>query len=89
MSSIIRNELKWVTAFLSNRTFQVHLNNTLSDSRLVASGVPQGSILSPVLLLIYIPNFSYVQSPHAVHADDLKISDNPLTKYNQLQSDLH
>eukprot|EP00111_Clytia_hemisphaerica_P001561 TCONS_00004441-protein len=46
--------LKWIKAFLSNRTQQVLLNRKSSDTANVLSGVPQGTVLGPLLFLIYI-----------------------------------
>ena len=46
--------LKWLSAFLSNRTQKVIVNRCSSSIANVSSGVPQGSVLGPLLFLIYI-----------------------------------
>ena len=46
--------IKWIENFLSNRSQRVRVNDSLSDSKVVLGGIPQGSVLGPLLFIIYI-----------------------------------
>ena len=50
--------LKWFESYVSTRSQNVEYNNSNSDTKLITHGVPQGSILGPLLFIIYMNDFS-------------------------------
>ena len=46
--------LRWIEQFLTGRRQKVVLNNECSNTTEVTSGVPQGTVLGPLLLLMFI-----------------------------------
>ena len=45
---------KWFECCLSKRMFSVHVGNSFSDKAFIICGVPQESILGPLLFLLYV-----------------------------------
>jgi ribonuclease P/MRP protein subunit RPP40 len=68
--------LAWLAAFLHNRNQCVAIENIFSSVSSVISGVPQGSVLGPVLFLVFINDIDVIchgRSRIKLFADDLKI----------------
>ena len=63
--------IKWFKSYLSERIFLVKIENKLSDFGKIFCGVPQGSILGPLLFLIYVNDMSQaVTSTLLLYADN-------------------
>ena len=63
--------VKWFQSYLSNRKFTVNLENSFSEVSSMSCGVPQGSILGPLLFLIYVNDMPMaVKCNLFLYADD-------------------
>ena len=83
--------LKWIENFLSDRRQRVVLNGEESEWKSVTSGIPQGSVLGPVLFIIYINDMpDKVTSMCKLFADDSKLYLTIKSRHDQeiIQSDL-
>ena len=69
--------LQWFLSYLTDRTHYVALSNHCSAFTHVHSGVPQGSVLGPILLTMYIKPLSAIFDSHSIihhsFADDLQL----------------
>lgn len=71
---ITGNTQQWIRNFLVNRKQRVNIKGAYSSWRNVVSGVPQGSVLGPVLFAIYINELpASINSRIFLFADDTKI----------------
>jgi len=89
---ICGNVLPWIADFLSNRTQSVVVRGKFSKRTQVLSGVPQGTVLGPLLFLVYINDMPQeVRSSIALFADDAYLYRSIVSPEDsvQLQSDLN
>ena len=84
--------LSWFESYLSNRKQRVVIDGQYSQWKNINAGVPQGSVLGPLLFLIYINDITEnLESYSLLYADDTSlydIVDNPDTSSTKLNNDL-
>ena len=75
----------WFQSYLSNRQQFVHFENTKSNMMQISTGVPQGSILGPLLFLIYMNDIHEASNKfHSVlYADDTSLIE-PLCTFDAI-----
>ena len=69
--------LQWFTSYLANRKQQILINNTLPSEQEIQWGVPQGSVLGPLLFSIYLLPLGDIIRKHNliyhIYADDVQL----------------
>ena len=66
--------VRWLASFLQNRQGQVKFSGVLSGKRYFKQGLPQGSVLSPILFLFYINQLAKIlprETLNSLFADDV------------------
>ena len=82
------NALKLITSYLKKRTYAVHINEQWSSTHNLTYGVPQGSILGPMLFSLYISEIEEIALQKGLtpqlYADDtsMYIGFQPLTDFS-------
>lgn len=70
------NPITWFRSYFHNRKQRVFVNGIFSDTLQISSGVPQGSILGPLLFLLYINDFTQASKMFSMrlYADDTSLT---------------
>ena len=77
---VVGDTYEWIKAFLIWHTHQIIANSSLSSWLEMLSGIPQGSVLGPILFVLFINDLpDMVQSTAHIFADDTKVYRKVLT----------
>ncbi len=77
-----------ICCFLSGRSISAVEDGYCSKPKFINSGVPQGSVLSPTLFLLFITDLLYITEPHS-YADDSTLHYSIIFKSRPSQNELH
>ena len=82
----------WFKSYLQNRQQRVVINNLQSEWASIKAGVPQGSILGPLLFLVYVDDIvKDIESDIFLFADDTSLIEyitNPVISFDKINRDL-
>ena len=84
MPVVSLRRLAWFNLYLSDQVFKVNINNHFSDLSKIYCGIPQGSILGPLLFLLYVNDM-----PQAVHSDLFLYADDSGQTFQYLQLNIN
>ena len=75
MFGLHQTPINWIGSFLSDRSIAVRVDGFLSNLHSINAGVPQGSVISPLLFILFI-NDLLTSAPSSIHsfADDTFLS---------------
>ena len=64
---ITGNAIKWISSYITDRTFQVKVGSVLSRKHSLQYGVPQGSVLGPLLYTAYTSSLDTLIEHHSIN----------------------
>ena len=85
--------LNWLISYLSNRTYSIYIKGIYSPNEYLIYGVPQGSVLGPLLFMIYILPLSkvikqFTNINYVIYADDIQLYWKVPTSSNNVPNEL-